>query len=88
MTNRELSEKLSLLGCKIEETIGRRFFPPPDSQEYEQIHEVLLGIARELHALSNENYSPHTSWAEIKKQVQSSNTKKKFYDSSNREMPF
>lgn len=81
MTDRELSEKLCTLGCILKEMAD---FPQTDSQ-------ALLEIANELHDLSNENYSPHAVWREIKKQVKksASTNRKRYYDqSTGKESPF
>lgn len=70
MTNRELAERLCSLGCQLDDIANG------DS--------LLLAIAKELHTLSNENYTPKTStWADIKKQVPS-----KKYKDSRGELPF
>lgn len=79
MTNRELSEKLCQLGCKIEEMAKGLCTT-----------EALEQIANELHALSDENYTPHTPWSELKKQVTLPTKQKRYYDKANpsRELPF
>lgn len=65
MTERELSERLCSLGCRLEEMA-------------ESDNEDLLEIAKELHNLSNEKYSPGTStWTDLKKMVA---PKKKYTD--------
>ena len=79
MTERELSEKLCAFGCMLKEMAE---FPETDRQ-------ALLEIANELHDLSNKNYSPGTSWNDIKKQVQQPSKKKRYYDrSTGKELPF
>lgn len=86
MTNRELSEKLYELGSKLEQ-IAEGDHTRSDSKR------ILFEIADELHALSNEKYTPgHTSWADLKGQVpkkpnQPSKTMK-YTNKTGRQLPF
>jgi hypothetical protein len=67
MTNRELSEKLS----NIADRLGEVVFSSKISSQI-----TIEEIIRELRKLSNENYSPHTLWSEVKKQAQKPPSKK------------
>ena len=75
LTDRELSERLSALAGKIEEIVNELGEAPG-----------LLEVIDELRKLSNEKYTPgHTSWADLKKKVQST---KRTYRQGEKEMPF
>lgn len=76
-TERDLSERLDELATLLESIV--------DSDSPQTVWEV----AQELRKLSNEKYTPGSvSWADVKKQVNLTSTKKVYRDASNREMPF
>lgn len=73
MTNRQLSERLCDLGCRLDSL--------SDGDQ------DILAIANELHALSNETFTPGTSWTDLKR-VPGQPTRKLKYVNNNREIPF
>lgn len=59
MTDRELSERLSILATIVEEVVNELGYSP-----------ALLDVVQELRSLSNQKYTPGAvDWADVKKQA-------------------
>lgn len=79
MNERFLSEKLDELASRLE--VVAMYFPG-----YDDNHEEVQNIAKELHKLSKETYAPgnSVSWTDVKPKTM----KKTYTDKTGRKLPF